>query len=128
MASDAQSVRAQYREIPMTRPLRLLPWLLIWGPIVGFALPAVAQTSAPPAAGPSKQCVTAKKRLDAEQRSLASAIESLARDRKGRESCSSKSMCTRYDTAISATEKRQARHETRVTRFKDEAEKACAAA
>jgi hypothetical protein len=72
--------------------------------------------------------VTAKKRLDAEQRSLAGAIESLARDKKARESCSSKSMCTRYDTAISATEKRQARHETRLTRFKDEAAKACAEA
>jgi hypothetical protein len=112
----------------MPRSLRLLPWLLIWTLIVALALPAAAQTAAPPAAGPSKECVTAKKRLDAEQRSLAAAVESLARDKKGRESCSSKSMCTRYDTAISATEKRQARHETRLTRFKDEAAKACAAA
>jgi hypothetical protein len=114
----------------MTRPFRLLlPWLLICLPMVALPLPATAQTAAPPPApNPSKACVTAKKRLDAEQRSLAGAIESLARDKKARESCSSKSMCTRYDTAISATEKRQARHETRLTRFKDEAAKACAEA
>jgi hypothetical protein len=72
--------------------------------------------------------VTAKKRLDAEQRSLAAATDSLAHDKQARESCSSKSMCTRYDTAISATEKRKARHETRLTRFKEDADKACAAA
>jgi hypothetical protein len=34
-------------------------------------------------------------------------------------------MCTRYDTAISAMEKRQARHETRLTRFKEDVDKAC---
>jgi hypothetical protein len=112
----------------MTRSLRLLPSLLFWLPLVALALPAAAQSATPPAADSSKQCVTAKKRLDAEQRSLAAATESLARDKKGRESCSSKSMCTRYDTSISATEKRQARHETRLTRFKEEAAKACAAA
>jgi hypothetical protein len=87
-----------------------------------------AQTATQPAAGPSKQCVTARKRLDAEQKSLAAATDSLARAKKARESCSGKSMCTRYDTAISATEKRQARHATRLTRFKEEADKACAAA
>ena len=48
---------------------------------------------------------------------------SIARDKKGRESCSSKSMCERYDTAISAMEKRQARHETRLARFKEDVDK-----
>ena len=110
----------------MTHSLRL-PWLLIRLSIVALALPATAQTAAAPAAGPSKQCVTAKKRLDKEQRSLAAATDMLARDKKARESCSSKSMCTRYDTAISATEKRQALHETRLDRFKEDAEKACKA-
>ena len=69
--------------------------------------------------------MTATKKVAAEQRSLASAVDSLAHDKKGRESCSSKSMCERYDTAISATEKRQARHETRLARFKEDAAKAC---
>ena len=109
----------------MTRKRSLLPWLLIWLPIVAFALPAAAQTAIPSAADPAKECVTARKRLDKEQRSLAAATESLAHDKKARESCSSKSMCTRYDTAIRATEKRQARHETRLTRFKEEVGKAC---
>ncbi len=108
----------------MNLTLRVLPWFLA----VTFVLPVSAETATPSAAGPSKQCMTAKKRLDAEQRSLTAATESLARDKKARESCSSKSMCTRYDTAISATEKRQARHETRLTRFKEEADKACAVA
>jgi hypothetical protein len=94
------------------------------------ALPAAAQTTAPaaaPAASPdsSKQCVTARKREDREQRSLTAATDALARDRTGRESCSSKSMCARYDTAISAMEKRQARHEIRLARFKEDVDKAC---
>ena len=93
----------------------------------------VAQPSAPaPAANPSSQepsksCVTARKKEDREQRSLNAAVDSIARDRKARESCSSKSMCTRYDAAISAMEKRQARHETRLTRFREDVDKACKA-
>jgi hypothetical protein len=34
-------------------------------------------------------------------------------------------MCARYDSAIGAMEKRQARHETRLTRFKEDVDKAC---
>ena len=90
---------------------------------------AAAQTTVPSpgatVAEPTKQCVTARKKEDKEQRSLTSAIDSIARDKKARESCSSKSMCARYDSAISAMEKRQARHETRLTRFKEDVEKAC---
>jgi hypothetical protein len=105
--------------------------------VVVIALPVSAQTTAPtpapaPAANPSgpepsKQCVTARKKEAKEQRSLNAAIDSIARDKKARESCSSKSMCTRYDTAISAMEKRQARHETRLKRFKEDVDKACKA-
>ena len=109
----------------MPRPNSLLP--LIFAFAVVF--PAAAQTSAatPTASEPSKQCITARKKEDKEQRSLNSANESIARDTKARESCSSKSMCTRYDTAISATEKRKARHETRLARFKEDAAKDCKA-
>jgi hypothetical protein len=98
---------------------------------VAIALPVSAQPSVPaPAANPSspepsKPCVNARKKEDKEQRSLNAAIDSIARDKKARESCSSKSMCTRYDAAISAMEKRQARHETRLTRFKEDVDKAC---
>jgi hypothetical protein len=111
----------------MTPIFSLVPLLFA----VTFALPASAQPAAPaPGASatgpePSKQCVTARKKEDREQRSLTAATDSLARDRKARESCSSKSMCTRYDTAISAMEKRQARHETRLMRFKEDVDKAC---
>ena len=63
-----------------------------------------------------------------EQKALTSAIDLLAKDTKGRETCSSKSMCARYDAAIGDFEKRKARHETRLARFKDDAEKACKAA
>ena len=92
------------------------------------ALPASAQSPAPTATGaaePSKSCLTARKKEDKEQRSLTSANDSIAKDRKARESCSSKSMCARYDSAITAMEKRQARHETRLARFKEDVEKAC---
>lgn len=113
----------------MTPIFPFVPLLLM----AAVALPAAAQTSAPAAAPvasptgpePTKQCVTARKREDREQRSLTAAIDAIARDRKARESCSSKSMCARYDTAISAMEKRQARHETRLTRFKEDVDKAC---
>ena len=87
--------------------------------------PPVAAQTASTGAGPTKQCMTARKKEDKEQRSLTSAIDSIARDKKARESCSSKSMCARYDSAISAMEKRQARHETRLTRFKEDVDKAC---
>ena len=54
--------------------------------------------------------MTARKKADTERRSLTAATDSITKDKKARESCSSKSMCARYDTAISAMEKRQARH------------------
>ena len=94
---------------------------------LAVALPAAAQTPAPAAgaAEPSKTCMTARKKEDKEQRSLTSANESIAKDKKARESCSSKSMCARYDSAIAAMEKRQARHETRLARFREDVEKAC---
>ena len=109
----------------MPRPNSLIPLILA----LATAFPASAQTAAtsPTASEPSKQCVTARKKDDREQRSLNTATESIARDTKARESCSSKSMCTRYDTAISAMEKRKSRHETRLARFKEDVDKACKA-
>jgi hypothetical protein len=114
----------------MTRIFRLMPPPRLLATLVlCTALPVSAQTPAPAAATgaaePSKSCMTARKKEDKEQRSLTSANESLAKDRKARESCSSKSMCARYDSAISAMEKRQARHETRLARFREDVEKAC---
>jgi hypothetical protein len=103
-----------------------LPPLLL-ALVLCAALPAAAQAPAPAtgAAEPSKSCMTARKKEDKEQRSLTAANESIVRDRKGRESCSSKSMCARYDSAIADMEKKKARHETRLSRFKEDVEKAC---
>jgi hypothetical protein len=109
----------------MPRTNSLIPLILA----LATAFPASAQNAAtaPTASEPSKQCVTARKKEDREQRSLNTATESIARDTKARESCSSKSMCTRYDTAISAMEKRKSRHETRLARFKEDVDNACKA-
>jgi hypothetical protein len=115
----------------MTRtPPRIFPLpTLLLALALSAPLPSAAQAPAPVAdmgaAEVSKSCTTARKKEDKEQRSLTSANESLAKDRKARESCSSKSMCARYDSAIAAMEKRQARHETRLSRFKEDVEKAC---
>jgi hypothetical protein len=94
-----------------------------------FALPAFAQI--PPPAGDQSQSATNKKcdsmqrRVAKEQKSLASFDETIAADKKGRETCASKPMCARYDQAIKAMEARKAQHETRLAKFKSEAEDAC---
>jgi hypothetical protein len=109
----------------MTLTLGLLPVLLAL--VLAAPATSLAASSDPVAAPePSKKCSTARKQADKEQRSLTSANESIAHDKKARESCSSKSMCARYDAAISAMEKRQARHVTRLARFKEDLEKSCA--
>ena len=107
------------------RCLALLLALALASPAVAQTAPSATATGGAAAAEPSKQCVTARKKADKEQRSLAAATDSIARDKKARESCSSKSMCERYDTAISAMEKRQARHETRLARFKEDVANDC---
>ncbi len=110
----------------MTRTLCLLPVLLAVA-LAGAATSLAASPEPAAALEPTKKCSTARKQADKEQRSLTSATDSIAHDKKARESCSSKSMCARYDAAISAMEKRQARHETRLARFKEDLEKSCAA-
>jgi hypothetical protein len=111
----------------MTRAVRVLLLLAAAAIVTPSQAQQAANPSPAPAAEPTKQCVTARKKVDVEQRSLVQATDSLARDKKARESCSSKSMCSRYDTAISAGEKRRARHETRLARFKEDVDKACKA-
>jgi hypothetical protein len=111
--------------------------LLLLAQALTAVLPASAQTPAPSptapaaasgaasAAEPSKSCLTARKKEDKEQRSLTAANESIAKDLKARESCSSKSMCARYDAAIADMEKKKARHETRLARFTEDVANAC---
>ncbi len=96
-----------------------------------FALPAFAQIPPPtgeqsPSAA-NRKCDSMQRRIAKEQKSLASFDETIATDKKGRETCASKPMCARYDQAIKAMEARKAQHETRLAKFKSEAENACKA-
>ena len=83
---------------------------------------ALAQP-APPAA--SKPCDNARKKVAREERELAATAESIARARRARETCVSKSACARLDDAASDGERRRVRHETRLARFREEAAAAC---
>ena len=94
-----------------------------------FAPAAFAQI--PPPAGEqsqsaaNKKCDSMQRRIAKEQKSLASFDETIATDKKGRETCASKPMCARYDQAIKAMEARKAQHETRLAKFKSEAGDVC---
>lgn len=88
-----------------------------------FAASALAQD----APATTKSCATAKRKIEREQKSLAAATDSVARDQRARETCASRSVCARYDSAIAGTEKRISRHEARLARFKEEVAAACGA-
>lgn len=89
---------------------------------VALAAGALAQT--PP--GTSKRCESAKKKIERERKSVDAAAESIAHDRHARETCTSRSLCSRYDASIVATERRKGRLEARMNRYQDEARDACA--
>ena len=93
-----------------------------------LALPGLAQTPSSEggeAQSASKKCDTLKLRIAKEQTSLASFEQTIAKDKKGRETCSTKPMCTRYDEAIKKMEARKAQHETHLEKFKSDADAAC---
>ena len=83
---------------------------------------ALAQ-SAPPA--PSKACDNARKKVAREEHALAETGEAIARARRARETCTSRSACARLDEAASDGERRRVRHEARLARFREEAAAAC---
>ena len=94
----------------------------------GCALPTLAQTSPADEGGAgtaSKKCDTLKRRIAKEQSSLASFEQTIAADKKGRETCSTKPMCARYDEAIKTIEARKAQHEARLAKFKSDADAEC---
>lgn len=91
--------------------------------LVGCCACALAQAQVPPA--PTKACDTARKKIDREQKSIANAAESVARDRKARETCTSRVLCSRLDASIESASRRQARHEARLVRFQDEVKAKC---
>ena len=88
-----------------------------------LAAPLRAQT--PGVAPISKQCEAAKRRVDREQKALATTADGIARDQQARASCTSRSVCARYDEAISDAQRRMARREARLARFRDEARASC---
>ncbi len=73
----------------------------------------------------NRKCDSTQRHIAKEQKSLASFDETIAADKKGRETCASKPMCVRYDQAIKAMEARKAQHEARLAKFKSDAENAC---
>ena len=97
--------------------------------VLTFALPASAQIPPPPGeqseSSARRKCDSMQRRIAKEQKSLASFDETIATDKKGRETCASKPMCARYDQAIKAMEARKAQHETRLAKFKSEAGDVC---
>ncbi len=96
----------------------------------GFALALVVvapgYAQAQPASPPhSKRCDAANKRVAREMKDVTVALEALGRERKARESCTSRSVCARIDGNIAAIEKRHQRHEVRLVRYRSEVLEAC---
>src|SRR5204863_10077709 len=85
----------------------------------------LAQAATESEAADNRKCDSMQRRVAKEQKSLASFDETIAADKKGRESCSSKPMCTRYDQAIKAMEARKAQHEGRLAKFQSDAQNVC---
>ncbi len=83
---------------------------------------ADAATSVP---GTNKRCEAAEKRIAREKRDLASTLDALGRERKVRETCATRSACTRIDESIAALEKRHHRHEVRLVRSRADALDVC---
>jgi len=97
--------------------------------LVALALPSHAQATSPAAdnaeSRAGRKCDTLQRRIAKEESSLSSFEQTLTTDRKGRETCSSKPMCARYDQAIKAMEERKSQHEARLAKFKSDAADAC---
>ena len=93
--------------------------------LLGFYMLAIAVSGSAFASDAAKACQTAKRKVEREQRSLATATATITRDRHARATCVSRSACARYDAAIADTERRSARITSRLGRFEAEAASAC---
>ena len=107
-----------------------LALLALW--VMTLAAPGRAQTPAPAepapvAASVSKQCESAQRKVIREQKALTATADGIARDQRARESCTSRSVCVRYDEAIRDAQRRVVRREARLARFRDEASASCRA-
>ena len=77
------------------------------------------------AADGDKACLTAKRKVEREHKSLAALNDAIGHDRHARETCISRSACARYDAAIADAERRSARLAARLSRYEAEAATAC---
>ena len=97
--------------------------------LLALATASYAQQASPGSSDPQprqdKKCETLQRHIAKEQSSLESFEDTLAKDKKGRESCSTKPMCMRYDQAIKAMEARKSEHAERLAKFKADAEGSC---
>jgi hypothetical protein len=107
--------------------LRLLPTLVFV--LLASASPAHAQDNSATATlskpAVNKKCDSWRRRMAAEEKSLADAGDAIAKDKLARESCATKGACARYDQSIKSMEARRSRHEARLGKFKIDAETAC---
>jgi len=92
--------------------------------LAALALLALA-SSATAHAADTKQCQAAMRKIEREQRTLAAANDLVAHDKQARETCTSRTICARYDAEIADTERRSTRIANRLARFQAEAAAAC---
>jgi len=96
------------------------------GRLAAAALVAVAVLApAASAADVSRQCLKAQRKVAKEENWAVRAEAASERDRKGRASCETPSVCERYDARLRELDKRKLRHEARLAKFKADAAKAC---
>jgi hypothetical protein len=95
---------------------------------IALALAVVAAGHAQvPLANPphNKRCDAANKRVAREMKDVRATLDALGRERKARESCTTRSVCARIDDNIATIEKRHQRHEVRLVRSRGEVLEAC---
>ena len=94
--------------------------------LLALALAAPVYGETPPATSPgSKQCESALRKVEREQKALAATQDAIAHDQHAREGCATRSACSRYDSAISDAQRRVVRREARLAHFRNEAGEAC---
>ena len=105
----------------MMRALRLAA-----GFAVALAVAAAGHAQAPPVKPPhNKRCDAANKRVARELKDVQATLDAMGRERKARESCTTRSVCARLDDNIATIEKRHQRHEVRLVRSRSEVLDAC---
>ena len=101
-------------------------WRTALAAMVALTMTAAGHAqSATPVTATNKRCDAAEKRIAREKRDLASTLLALGRERKARETCPTRSGCTRIDQTIASLEKRHHRLEVRLVRSRADALEVC---